>query len=111
MAAANHVDISGLDRCKLLLALWERGMAQRFGVLVEMLSMPPVPDPVPGSAAREEAAVRALAAGRIDYFDGVAIKCDLEPDMVNPWLYDRDQAAGAFAAVVAALRARRAPVP
>lgn len=50
-------------------------------------------------------ATRALArCSDIDYLGGRPIKCDLGRDTVDPWLYDRDMGAGAFAAVVAKLR-------
>lgn len=43
-------------------------------------------------------------AGRIDYYNGVAIKTDLREDIVNTFLYNRDAGPNTFERVVEAMR-------
>lgn len=76
----DETDISGIDKVKLLQALWENQQAARFFSMNMMKS----PD------FDSKKAEKALSVGYIDYFQGRAIKADLRGDKVNFELYDRD---------------------
>jgi len=54
----------------------------------------------------DKAAAEKAVTGYIDYFCGKAIKTDLSEDKVDPYLYDRDAGAGAFARAVASVRSQ-----
>jgi hypothetical protein len=92
-ATNDSVDISGLNKSRLLFALWNNsGVASVF-------KNAPFMAPSLNMAKADEAVL-----GYIDYFCGRCIKSDLSGDSVNPYLYDRDMGPGAFAKVVAQMR-------
>ena len=88
------IDIKGLDRLKLLQALYDGTRALGLGFLYDRPSGLPE-----GIAVRYEP-----ASSYIDYCEGRPIKSDLSKDEVDPWAYDRDAGTGAFAAAVDRLR-------
>jgi hypothetical protein len=73
------MDISGLDKIKLLNALWENMVPASFFTMMGL--------PSPGF---DEKKAEEAVKGYIDYFCGRAIKMDLSQDKVDPWLYNRD---------------------
>lgn len=87
------VDISGLDRPRLLLALCKESKKLSATAVV---------------SEDVDAASKALAArkGYVGYYNGVPIKCNLYEDIVDPWLYDKIAPAGqgTFARVVQQLK-------
>jgi len=87
------IDISGLDKADVLLALWNASHEQGFSFLGNIGG-----DPL----TREQAA--DAAAGYCDYVKGRVIKCDLREDEFDPRLFDRDNGPGAAAAAIRKLR-------
>lgn len=92
------VDISGLDKLRLLEALWQgsrtAGFFRASGVAAPEFDV-------------EEARIEGERCGwDFDYFNGRVIKLNLSGDFVNPWGYDRDCGQGAVARVVSSLRDR-----
>ena len=81
------VNIIGLDKVKLLKALWENQIVASYFALIEEPSF-------------DYDLAKRVTGGYIDYFQGRAIKCNLSGDFVNPRLYDRDAGNGKFQAVV-----------
>lgn len=93
------IDIKGIPRDELLKELWEDSITASFYYWNDIA--PPVFDIM---KAREQ----VLGDGYCDYICGRVIKAQIygENDMVNPYLYDRDNGEGAFQNVVNKLRAR-----
>lgn len=90
--------ISGLDKVELLFRLWKRQVfTGKNGC--------------DAASYTESAFDRALAARAckqsMNYFHGKAIKVDISGDHVDPWLYDRDAGAGAFALVVEKMKSEQ----
>lgn len=82
----SEISISGLDKAKVLQALYDRAKPQGMGFLQY----------VPGDMPYKDA--RALTSGKYLYFDYVAgrvMKVDLSKDTLDPRLYDRDNGDGA----------------
>jgi len=72
------MDISGIDKMKLLRALWEHQVvAGYFGGAA-------------GPSFDETEAKKAVVAEYIDYFCGRPIKADLSGNTMSTWLYNRD---------------------
>lgn len=88
-----QVDIRGLDKVVLLRKLWENMKVAAFFEQLPWLAPPFV-----------EGLASDAVGKYIDYFCGRCIKCDLSKDTVDPFLYDRDAGAGAFARIVAAMQ-------
>ena len=88
-----QVDIRGLDRVRLLKALWEKSPVASFFWINGRT--PPKWD--------ENLATKAVL-NYIDYFQGRVIKSDLRDDMINPRSYDRDNGEGAFQRIVDEVR-------
>lgn len=86
------LDIKNLDKVLLLERLWTGQSPASFFL------------GLPSPAFDRKRAQQAVSSGYIDYFCGRCIKTDLSEDTVDPWLYDRDAGAGAFARAVSALR-------
>jgi hypothetical protein len=95
------VDISDVDKPKLLAALWLNQKTASFF------------DNMPGLAPgyNEAEAGAAIARGPIDYFCGRAIKADLSAKTVDPADYDYDAGKGAFQKVVSQVRQGSARLP
>jgi hypothetical protein len=92
---SDTVNIKGLDKTELLVRLWcESKVLSVFG-------FGPM---IPYQKLYKDAEAALAKKKRIDYFNGVPIKTDLDEDEVDPWLYDRDNEEGAFARVVQTMR-------
>lgn len=95
MTNPDEIDISGLDKTKLIFELWTHSHVQGLSVLSER-----------EFDFRE---VEARIAGGNTYFDylfGRVMKVDVSGDTMETYLYDRDCGHGKAAAVVAIMRAR-----
>ena len=86
------VSIKGIDKVKLLKALWDHAKPAAFFAMYGQPSLG-----WDASAAKE--AVRST----IDYFCGRCIKTDLSGDIADPSLYDRDWGEGSFQKIVKGL--------
>lgn len=89
----SKIDISGIDKVKLLKGLWEnQGVAAFFAMYNR------------SAPSFDEQGAREAVKSYIDYFNGRCIKTDLSKDLVDPWAYDRDAGAGTFQKVVSGLK-------
>lgn len=87
------INISGIDKVKLLKALWmNQSVASFFGNFKAL------------APAFDEELAKEAVKDYIDYFNGRCIKTDLSKDLINPWAYDRDAGAGTFQRVVSELK-------
>lgn len=94
------VNIKGLDKAKVLKALWDNSHAQGLSFL----------GLTPGGFTLERA--QELIKERedkgcklyFDYVDGHVIKCDITGDSFEEWLYDRDCGPGTAEAAINELR-------
>jgi len=88
------LNIEGLDKADLLIALYENAHVQGVGILQA------TDEPLTHSKAKE------LLEGYtyFDYLYGRVMKIDLGESVLNPHLYDRDNGHGACAAVVQTVR-------
>ena len=88
------VDIKGLDKAKVLVALWDNSYESG-------LSFNPSGKPL---TVRE---ARRIIKGRyynFDYCKGRVIKCNISGDEFDPWRYDRENGAGAARRAIDELR-------
>lgn len=92
------IDITGLDKAQVLLALWKGSHCQGMSFL-GMLNEG-------GGLTLEKA--QEMVNGRnqlyFDYVAGHVIKCDITNDQFDERLYDRDCGEGRAAEVISALR-------
>lgn len=86
------INLDGLDKAAILAALYNGARPQGLGFLHY--------DPTP--MTEEEA--RGLGHGYFDYLKGRVMKVDLSGDTLDPWLYDRDNGAGAAERIINGLR-------
>ena len=88
------IDIKGLDKAKVLVALHRGTRPLGLGVLSDR-----------EVTEAEADAVRAIGDdGYVDYFAGRPIKVDFRGDEIDPRMYDRDAGSGAAERVIASLR-------
>ena len=87
------VDISEVDKLKLLRALWDNSKPAIFFKYNNVT--PPDYD--------EELAKEVVKKDYIDYFQGRLIKCDLSKNEVDPSSYDKDYGKGTFEKIVKSL--------
>ena len=90
------IDISGLDKAEVLVALYNNSHKQGLGFLQ------------PDVELTVEKARELLS--KITYFDylyGKVMKVDLSNDSFNEWLYDRDNGEGKAKRVVEELRLKK----
>lgn len=92
----DEIDITGLDKRRVLMALYEDARVQGMGIL---------------HARRERMTIaeagELLAPGQPHYFDyvhGRVLKVNLAGDKFSPRLYDRDNGHGAAQRAVDAIR-------
>jgi hypothetical protein len=80
------IDISNLDKAKVLVALYNAARPQGLGFLHY----------TPEDMTYEQA-VSILGSGHtyFDYLQGRVMKADLSGDSFDPYLYDRDNGPGA----------------
>lgn len=88
------IDIKGLDKAKVLQALYDAAKVQGMGYLQY----------VPGPLSYTEAQEALSRSTYFDYFKGRVMKVDLSGDSFNPRLYDRDNGQGMAKAAVNSIR-------
>ena len=88
------VSIKGLEKVKLLKALWEGAKPAAFFAFSGQLS-----------PEFDKAAAKEAVKTYIDYFCGRCIKTDLSGDTANPTSYDAEWEAGAFQKIAGSLSA------
>jgi hypothetical protein len=86
------VSIKGLEKVKLLKALWEGAKPAAFFAFSGQIS------PVFDNASAKEA-----VKDYIDYYCGRCIKTDLSGDTADPTSYDAEWGAGSFQKIVGSL--------
>lgn len=91
------VDITGLDKADVLVALFDASSPQGLGFFAAAISSGLTLD-----IARRLVQERTY----FDYLQGRVLKVDLRGDAVDPVLFDRDNGRGACAAAIARLRAK-----
>lgn len=94
-----EIDIAGIDKAKLLAALFNASRPLGLGFL-----QPGARNNMTDVEAREILAISDDAY--FDYLRGRVMKIDLNGDKVQPAMYDRDNGPGAVQAVVNTLRAQ-----
>lgn len=87
------MDISDLDKVKLVKALYNRAQVQGMGIYHQR----------PGSLSDSQA-TNALRQGYIDYLNGRVMKVDLSGDSLDTYLYNRDNGPQAAEKVIQQLR-------
>lgn len=95
------ISIAGLDKAKVLAALYNRAKPQGLGHLHY------TPEPMTVEEARVLLTEHAGDDDRGAYFDyliGRVMKVRIGGDELDPRLYDRDNGAGAAAAAIDAIR-------
>lgn len=90
------VDIKGLDKAEVILALWNGSHEQGMSFLGTKTAHPTIAD------AREW--IERNPSMYFDYLNGRVIKCDISGDEFDPRLYDRDCGACAAEAAIAEIR-------
>ena len=90
------MDISGLSKAKVLVALWNASQSQGNSFL----------DPRFMTPLTEEDAEKILATGQtyFDYLNGRVMKIDLSKDEVETWLFNRDNGDGSAERAISQLR-------
>ena len=89
------IDITGISKTQLLIALYAGARPQGMGYLHF--------DPAP-MTEQEAAALMEAQDGRFDYVKGRVLKVNLSLDILSPYLYDRDNGEGACARIVASVK-------
>jgi len=87
------IDIRGIDKARLLRALYDRAKPQGRGFLQY----------IPGYLDINEARQLIVTGEYIDYLHGRAMKVDLSGDWLDTRLYDRDNGNGAAAEAIASV--------
>jgi len=82
------IDISKLDKAEVLAALYNNSRRQGMGFLNARGREP---------LTKEQAAELLKETTYFDYLAGRVMKVELKGDTLDPWLYDRDNGAGAAA--------------
>ncbi|QFG13220.1 hypothetical protein SEA_GILGAMESH_28 [Streptomyces phage Gilgamesh] len=91
-----HIDISGLNKAKVLAALWNNAAPPPAHVM---------PNPRNFAMTAAEAAEILLRQGAgFDYLEDRLLKVNLSDDTFDSWGYDRDNGAGLAARVIDRLR-------
>jgi hypothetical protein len=88
------IDISTLSKAAVLAALYNGSKPQGRGREVT----------VSGDMTEEEAESLLRHTTYFDYLKGRVMKINLEGDTLDPYLYDRDNGAGAAAQAIAKLK-------
>ena len=87
------IDLHGLDKAKVLAALYNKSRPLGMGFLHYN----------PATMTRDEAAELLKEQSYFDYLMGRVMKVDLSKDTLDPWLYDRDNGEGAAEAAIAGI--------
>jgi hypothetical protein len=88
------VSIKGINKVKLLMAVWEYATPAAF-YAIYLRPSPPF----------DESAAKDATMRYIDYYCGRCIKLDLSGDTTYPIAYDLDRGAGSFQRIVERLSA------
>ena len=91
----DEIDISGLDKAKVLVALFNHSRQQGFGFIhIEGRH----------SLSEQEAAEYLKKSTYFDYLRGRVMKVELGKDSFSPGLYDRDNGPGAAKFAIDSIR-------
>jgi hypothetical protein len=93
---SQEIDITGLDKKKLLKKLWKNSKPAAFFAMSGMSSL--------SISDSEIDKVFANESCYADYLCGRIIKTSFKTDKLNPWGYDRDNGTGAMQKVVDSMR-------
>lgn len=102
-----NIDIAGLDKAKVLAALYNHAKPLGMGLLHYN------PDPMTVETAQELLGGGVMPNGigshygkgkYFDYLQGRVMKVDIGGDTLNPNLYDRDNGEGAAAKAIDSIR-------
>ena len=97
----NKINIEGLDKAEVLAALYNASRQQGMGFMHARGALPMTKE----EAAQEIAlAQQPNGSAYFDYLHGRVMKVRLAGDQLDPWLYDRDNGAGAASRAINALR-------
>lgn len=88
------IDISKLDKAEVLAALYNNSKQQGMGFLDTRGR---------GQLTKEQAAELLKHSTYFDYLHGRLMKVQLNGDMLDPWLYDRDNGDGVAARALESL--------
>lgn len=88
------IDISKLDKADVLAALYNNSKQQGMGFIDPRGRLP---------MTRDTASDLLKLGTYFDYVNGRVMKVELKGDVLNPWLYDRDNGKGAAARALAGL--------
>jgi transglutaminase-like putative cysteine protease len=101
-----EIDISGLDKIEVLLALYHAAEKMGLGFLQADLSDDEVRDFIAQEQSSHfpQGSRQASKFPYVDYLGGKPLKVDLSSDVLDGRLYDRDQGHGAARRVVETLR-------
>lgn len=89
----DRIDITGLDKGSVLAALYNRGKAQGLGIMANFAH---VAKNGAGIMTAEQAnELIAKQGAYFDYLNGRVMKVSVEHDVMDVWLYDRDNGQGA----------------
>lgn len=106
------IDVSDIDENALLAALYNASKQQGMGFAHARGREPMTPEQAAEEILDRRERCKQTTQGRgeckevyFDYLHGRVMKVDIGGPTLDPWLYDRDNGAGAAAAVVDMLRA------
>lgn len=88
-----NVNIAGLDKAEVLVALWARSKMQGMSFLGYS-----------GELTLEKAKEIVSETLNFDYLNGKVMKVDISGDEFEAWLYDRDNGEGAAQKAIGELR-------
>lgn len=91
---AEKISLKGLDKAKVLAALYNASQPLGMGFLHYD----------PANMTVEQARTILERQTDFDYLKGRVMKVDLSGDEFDPWLYDRDNGQGAAARAVGSIR-------
>lgn len=90
------INIAGLDKARVLIALYERARVQGMGALHAKKERM--------TETEAEALLKGAGDERFDYLHGRVMKIRIAGDDIDERLYDRDNGPGAAAAAIDAIR-------
>lgn len=90
------INIAGLDKARVLIALYERARVQGMGFLSAKKE--------PMTEGEASALLKDAGDDRFDYLHGRVMKIRIVGVEIDERLYDRDNGAGAAAAAIDAIR-------
>lgn len=107
-ATTETIDIRGLDKRELLLALWDNAKGKYLSEekFIGSVILPTIAESHPTEKEINGALVSIANGNRIDYFCGRCLKVDLSGEVLKTFLYDRDHGTGTGQRVISELRAK-----